>query len=490
MPFVAVIPFPFLFIVVFLIAMSILANKKSTQAIEEGWTEAGRRLGIRYQRNKGMSVKRKLEGSYRGYRIRINTFIQSHGKGSSTYTRYTLIMPSLRLGMELTQQHFLSGITDAFSGGKDQVVGDEAFDKAVIVHSKNAAATDAFLTTERRNEIRLFLTNTRRGRITDDEISYIVNGVEKKGQTIQAGIDKLVALADTFVEGKPSRSKQGLESRHRKQAVALDGDLGFSKTAVEKASSADFFTPTPLIAAVIPSPSNDGNLDLPSPPTAESTDSFPWRDREVDQTDALAAQQEAEFAAQKAAMEEAAADHAATAEATRLQAASDHAAAEQAAAALAAADQAALEQAVDEPQVATDASPEEVLDPPVALVDYLTLRRELFESSAMSSDAVVKFESTYVGREVSWTGKMRRITSFSSDFVFKNSTGSKATIELEGIADGSFTKGVQAILQLPEDAVTEFGSRYDIEVAFTGKLHSCDGFLRDIFIESGTLTAL
>lgn len=120
-------------------------------------------------------------------------------------------------------------------------------------------------------------------------------------------------------------------------------------------------------------------------------------------------------------------------------------------------------------------------------VNYAQLREELFESGAMPSEITGAFEAGYKGRSVQWMGTLRRISSYHSDSVFEGGAGAIARVELEGVADGSFTRRVSAVVQLPVEAAQEFAGRYDIEVEIKGALLRCDPFLCDVFVAGGEM---
>ena len=447
-------------------ALIVGAIRKSLKQTEEAWNQAAVRLRLAYHKKKVLGGRRKLEGDYYGYHVKVNTFTKSHGgNNSSTYTCYTLFMESLGLGLELTQQHFLSGLSNAFTGGQDLTVGDADFDKAVIVQSTSPVAMQKFMTPNRRLQIRKFLTGNRRARITDDEISYIHNGVVNSEARLKAGLDTLVRLAQSFdSESRPADTHDSRTIEEVREAIREDAkpeppmakDMGADVVAAEAAAA--FLGREPLLRTTLsPTPEEMRAYEAsrrvaPEPEPASSSDE-PMTDP------AETAPPEPVAPVEPVASPEPTAE-------TTIEAPPEAQAAD------------ASEDA-EHPEVGEAAA---ALD----LVEYTSLRAELFESGMMSSESKDVFERSFAGRSVEWSGKLRRISRFSSDFVFEGS-GSKAVVELEGVADGSFTKGVQAIIQLPEAAADEFGSSYDVPITFTGILHSCDGFLRDILVTAGEI---
>ncbi|MFT5830627.1 MAG: hypothetical protein ACI9D0_001213, partial [Bacteroidia bacterium] len=444
----------FFFTIMLAIGAALIAGaiRKSFSRTEEAWTGTADRLRLAYHKKKSLGGRRKLEGEYHGYHVKVNTFTKSHGNGSSTYTRYTLFMESLGLGLELTQQHFLSGLSNAFTGGQDLTVGDEDFDKAVIVQSTSPVAMQKFLTRNRRMQIRKFLTGNRRARITDDEISYIHNGVVNEEGRLKAGLDTLVHLAQHFhqpveaaatQDARPMNEVREVVRQTAKTEPRMADDMGAGVIAAQAAAA--FLGREPLQREALS-------------PTPEEVRAFEAARRTSPETEPVADSEP--FTAPKS-------DSAP--EPTRESP-----------------DKLAVEPKVEATTVISEAQDPSEASPASELVAYKSLRADLFESGMLSSEFKGAFAERFEGRSVEWSGKLRRIGRYSSDFVFEGS-GSKAVVELEGVIDGSFTKGVQAIVQLPESAADEFGSAYDVPVTFTGTLHSCDGFLRDILVTAGEI---
>jgi hypothetical protein len=507
MPFLAVIAPTFLFVILGFLAFVISAAKRANRATEAAWVEAGARMKLAYRPKKGVAGGRVLEGPLSGYSVRINTFAKSHGNGSSTFTLFTLRMQPLGLGLELSPQHFISSITNSLKGGQDLTVGDAEFDKKVLVRSRSPHLIKGFLTPHRRRVIGRFLTDTRRAKITDDEITYVQHGVVKTADGLRLGINKVVADALQDSGERTSLQEAAEEFRNsgaepgKPQPIGLGRNLDTESTdefLQQKAITSTMGAeppPIPLTPLASREAAQRRPSDPPSFPSPKSADKSDLVDgsapKVVPAKEPLATPSPAPVAPLRPSERpvwqapiEPILDmgkHSAPASLFENPSAPARAV-EPAAEAAALAEIPAQAPPRTEP---VEAEPTSGSSP----ADYLSLRAELFETSRMNSQTKELFEVTYAGREVSWSGKLRRISTYSSDFVFKDSVGAKAIIELEGIPDGSFTKGVQAVVQLPTEAATEFGQSYDIAVAFTGKLHSCDGFLRDIFIEAGSLTA-
>jgi hypothetical protein len=499
MPFLAAIAPTFLIFIIAMAGFIITAVRKRSRAVEEAWQGAAQRMKLDYTPKRGMTGKRRLEGDYRGYSVRVNTFTQNNGNNSgSSYTRYTLFMPSLQLGMDLSQQHFLSRLTNTINGGQDLAVGDPDFDKAVIVKSAAPHATRGFLTPNRRLQIRKFLTDARRGRVTDDEITFIEAGVAKKAEALRLSADRLVSLADILQLPSVADSVQTRQEGFRNEAQeprSSREDQG-DRASFEEAPS------MPTMAIEPPQlPQATGPKDVRDPDAALA---FPWQNEPEPEGPVETPAEEPIAVDFKLLIEDPPTasveptptiigfDEQVPRPITHLETSLQDTVEDEANPPFKMSQRVApvsLSESPEEPEV----QPEEAqVDSPdsAAGVDYIALRDALFETNLMSSQTKDYFDANYAGRVVKWSGKLRRISAYTSDFTFQGTVGSKAIVELEGIADGSFTKGVQAVVQLPTEVATELGNQYDIQVEFTGKLHSCDGFLRDIFIEAGSMTAL
>lgn len=428
-------PVPLFVFFVGVILFIVVAASRHNKAVNEAWTSASRRLGLDYQRKKGPKGQRRLEGLYRGFPVRVNTFNQKAGNQSTTFTRFQVAYPDLGLGLELKHQHFFATLGRALTGGKDIVVGDRSFDDSVIVEAHSAAEVIDYLTSERRLRIGRLISSQRRAVIRDDEASFIVKGAVSQLDKFQRNLDTLVNLASCLADEAVDPLGEALEARRA-------GDLERALELVGEAREA--------------APHSDEDARL------------------MHSELLVAAGRHDEARANLAAEEIQAEDLELIGLAASLQPRETTP---------------PEPEPVERPLETAPLQTEAVTTPTTASedIDYRSLRAELFESTLMSYQVKELFDERYLDHRPRWQGQLKRLSDYSSDMVFGGDAGTKATIALEPIEDGPFTKEVQAIVQLSREAGEAAKALEGETVTFTGRLVSCDGFMRNLFLADGEL---
>ena len=506
MPF----PVPLLFIFfTMIIIVVITAASKSQKKIEAAWREAGSTLGLTYDKKQKSGVKgaqHYLEGRYRGFATRVNTFNESNGNSNSSFTRFKVNFPDLGLDLKLKHQHFFANLTRKLTGGRDFVTGDDHFDDAVVVQGNSERALEEFLTPERRQMIRFILTAKRRGNITDSEATFIVQGQVNNPRLLQAELDQLLNLAEALVDEAPLRPNVRAFQDEPHTAPAFGGEIP---------------EPAELSAPRVESIEEQFERERATNPTiaafeeqiSDEPDSLPAEKRVVTKAQAAPSQHaqavpsasNAELSAKGQAAAALAAQAASLraaheAEAARIASAGDAAQRRQDKATQAWAketsreldDMAPNETVLDQMSAETPASAAQskATAQKAARLDNAAanaLANELFASGLMSYKVKELFEQKYARQTVEWRGQLKRVTTYTSDLVFKNGGGAKATIAMTPIQDGSFAKDVTCVVDVPRDAEAALKSQQGQDVTFNGTLHSCDGFMRTFFVEGGSV---
>ena len=107
----------------------------------------------------------------------------------------------------------------------------------------------------------------------------------------------------------------------------------------------------------------------------------------------------------------------------------------------------------------------------------------LFAPGLMSFDTARVFEERYEGRTLQWSGTLKRARSYASDMVFGPGPGTRAVLLVHVLEqEGYGSREVRAVLQLPPEAEGELADRSGEELAFEGRLVSCDAFMRNLFV--------
>jgi len=461
MPILAASASPIFFIIAAVVMFVIFSSKRHNMAVTEAWQSAGRRLGLRYSQS---GKKRKLEGTYRDFSVRINTFTQSSGNNNQTYTRFRVNYPDLGLGLELKHQHFFATLGRALTGGKDIIVGDKDFDDTVIVEGHAANQVIAFLTPDRRRQIMRLIAGERRALVRDSEASFVLKGASSDAQKMQRSLDVLIELATSFTNEAaevpaPQPAPTAIPVPVPVPAAETDEEL----TSLEASLEAKFglpagsMTPEPISSPVEVSAEPPASPWAPAPtapeaaaPIQEPAASEPWQSPSPIEPAAPVL-----------------ADGTGAPEASEAPGAT----------------------------LPTGTTPEVELPEPIeapaasGAVDYEALRSDLFETQRMSHEVKDHFEATYAGQTVQWSGKLERLSDYNSDMIFEGGQGTRAMVTLAPIQDGSFTKDVHAIVQLTRDQAADAKALTGQEVRITGQLLSCDSFMRNVFLSGGSLTA-
>lgn len=405
---------------------------KRKKAANQAWQEAAKLLGLRYTEQ---GRKRRLKGDYRGFSVRVETFTPKSKDNSQLYTRYQVRYPDLGLGLKLKHQSIFATLGRALSGGKDITIGNREYDEAVIVEANLAREVITFLTPERQKLTLDLITSREQAIVGDMETSIATRGTETKARKMQLHLDELVVFAASLSNQEPSVQRPSatlLEHSARTQESQPNSSFNPVGTAVHagqgEQAAADLKTDLGFDPALLVPPAVVRSPEPDPVPVASPVEAPP----------SMESRSATEVPTPSLAPEP--------------------------------------EPAPPEPQ--SNAAP----------IDYRELRTDLFETSRMSFEVKEHFEITYAGRVPTWRGKLERLSDYNSDMVFDGGPGTKATVQLEPIQDGSFAKDVRAIVQLSREQAESARAIVGSEVTLTGRLISCDAFMRNLFLADGSLT--
>ena len=223
----------FVILVGFTVALGVTVSRRKEATA--AWSRAAIRLGLPFTPPDLLGMPH-IRGRYEGARVLVDTFRRSHGKSSTTHTRFQVWFPHhLGLGLELSQEGLFSGVS-RFFGAQDITFGDTAFDAETMVKGRDPAQVAGFLTPARRSETRRLLKAFPGATITDERISWSRRGMITNHALIASTVQKLVRAAREFVEpgsegspepartaGRDARIEDALEtlaSRPRRARVA------------------------------------------------------------------------------------------------------------------------------------------------------------------------------------------------------------------------------------------------------------------------------
>jgi hypothetical protein len=140
-----------------------------------------------------------------------------------------------------------------------------------------------------------------------------------------------------------------------------------------------------------------------------------------------------------------------------------------------------------EPQVPSEQVQPAETGPNSEALTPQALADALFGPSVMSYQLAEVFDARFRGHHVTWSGTLTSVTPYPFDRVFGNTPGLKATVKVVESTGPTGRQSVQAVVQLPTDALSALRSSLGKPVAFEGDLTHCDGFMNCIYIASGRI---
>lgn len=448
------------------IPVVITYNKKTNEA----WASAARKLRLRFT-PAAFGQRRRMEGEHRGMRVTVDTYTQSHGKSSTTYTRFRVGYPQpLGLDLNLTPEGLFSGLKKAF-GSQDIETGDKTFDDAVLVKGRNTRRVVEFLTPARRVRVSRFLKSHKGATIRDDEIRWKRTGLIRTPDGIVAVVQRITDLARCL-------------TGEREEDEAIE-------RAMEAQNEGRLADALAIVAAGAPSPP-------PLPGAHENATPAPLEFEPIEEESArveekvlegeilyLAGKPEEARAAFEAAQALDPEDEEVRQWIERFTVES-----------MTSSEAPAIEvRPVEAPPLETSPlgdrpapEPEPTIPPSADDLDVESVCAALFLGGGSSFDASRIFDDRFQEKRVRWSGVLAEVTKYTYDFVFGSNAGTKATIEIGETESSAYgTKKILAILQLPEGAEEELKDRIGETLAFTGVLKKADGFMRNVFVAEGRL---
>ena len=122
-------------------------------------------------------------------------------------------------------------------------------------------------------------------------------------------------------------------------------------------------------------------------------------------------------------------------------------------------------------------------EPPGDLrLDVASVCEDLFDPNRMSYETNRLFDDRYKDATVRWKGTARRANPYSYDFTFGDGGGTKAEFDVYEVKEQYGSRAVRAFVQLPIEAAADLGARIGEDVLFEGRLVSCDGSARRLYV--------
>jgi hypothetical protein len=115
------------------------------------------------------------------------------------------------------------------------------------------------------------------------------------------------------------------------------------------------------------------------------------------------------------------------------------------------------------------------------------LIHDLFGPDRPSYEVERIFRERYQNHAVLWVGKLSRVSAFPFDLVFGRARGTKAELDIYQRNSPYGARTIQAIVQLPENALAQLRTRTGTELTFEGTLVRCDSFMRKVWVAQGRI---
>lgn len=423
-----------------------IAAKKQMDAMNEAWQAAATTLGFEFASG-SWGGGPTLTGTVDGAAAEIHSYTKSSGKSSTRYTRYTVGFPPIGVGLRLSRQSGFGSILKVL-GVQDIEIGESTFDEAFLVQATDPRAARAFLTPGVTMVLNRLIALHPEVVVSDDNLVLDQRATVRDPDTLVSTLRRLAS------------------------AAAVLGDVGESDALSKLVED--------RLAGTIPGPYQ------PQPNASQSVDS----QLSVGETlmaagsigvagrifEALGAQLPADVEvagwsehARRSGAGEPASQPPVTpppppAHATPVEMPSD---------------------VSRDNEVPAAAESELVADQPVDR-DALAVVTDLFGENRLSFETAQLFDETYAGRDVEWTGKVRKAMVVDHDRLLGDGPLTKAVIEVASLENDLFgSTVVSAVVALPTRATDTLpeGST----VTFAGQLVGIDALVRNIYVGQARL---
>lgn len=425
-------------ILVAVLAIALPLGFAHWRAVNQAWESAAGELNLSYT-PAAFLKSRRMAGNLQGFSVVVDTYTQSSGKHSKTYTRFRVSYPaSLNIGLRLTREGMLTSVAKFF-GAQDIELGDATFDGSVVVKGRDASRVRDFLTPPRRMRIQRFLTNHHSGVIDDHAIQWHRQGMVAKQQLLVSTVQTMVRIA-WHLSGE--REEDG-----RLQAAMQLQDEGRPDEALKAIEATVVRVESANTSPTAESGANGGFLTEPV------EERLLQAELQYLSGDRQAAHNSFE----------------------KLRNASP--------------DDKEIENWVEFTESAAEHSlhkqTENALD-----LGVKPFCDRLFANAASSYEVSRLFEENYQGREVTWSGELQKVERNYSSFIFEHSDGMKATLKIDERPSPYYgTHNVLAVVHVPDAVGESLRDRTGEVVVITGTLVKADGLMRNVYLDYGRVAS-
>lgn len=407
-------------------ASYLFASNKKDQ-VEQAWGNVATALGLKYTpAATGVRNFGTIYGAIRGVRVTIDVNVRGSGDSRAEYTRCRLDFPSGASGnFTMSKQSSFSFFATLF-GRQDVQIGDPAFDSKVVIDATDPVAVNRYLTPARRMAIIQMMQSYAFVEIRPTSSSTEMRGVESNPAKLEAWIRYLVDVA--LVLDAPSDVDLALEKQQR-------GDLADAVDSLHELNDVQDGDPnsfTQFLEAEALVAMGEGKK------ASKILDDLPVFDPVLGEWKTVAKK------------------HPKPVELKPISTANLEGVAEE-----------TIEKVKPQPSPAVSVP-----------IDQRLVIADLFDSDRLSYEVEQHFFDTYEGSIVEWSGTVGFVRNFRSDRDFVG-TGVKATVEIGSYGEGRLlSKGVNAIVHLPEGTTVEPGDT----VSFRGSFIRTDRYMNNLFV--------
>lgn len=403
----------------------------SIQRARTAWAEAAARLGLSMA-SSSLWTGSSMSGRVREIDVRVHTEQRGSGDSRSTYTVYEANYWADGPAVSIKRERGL-GIMKRLLRSTDVVVGDPAFDDAVVIDGPDAEAIRDFLTPTRRQAIYGLMQAWPMAELTTSRIVVAKPRIETSADAIVSTVNRLVDTA--LVLGSPFAVDAALE-------LEAQGDLADGADALARVNAEPEFADNAYTQLL----------------EAHAHATLGERDRAASLLDRIEPALPAD---------------------SEVMALRDMIA------------RPAPEARPPEPQPPTE--PEASAQPPAPVdtdaradvdTDAQAVIADLFGSDRLGYEIDERFAQAYAGARVSWRGEVERVRPFRRDRDFGDDPGTKVTVFVGHLGDGRLVSNkIDAVVQLPAGIEPTRGD----EIDFTGKLIRVDRFMRNLYVADAAL---
>lgn len=177
-----------LFILVIIGAIIAVTASKASKAVTEAWSEAARRLDLRFQAGRTKAM--------RGSRPNLQLLVKVKHVGKSQWTEYVArFAKALPLQIRLSPQGIFSDVTNPIFNRVDIKIGDSTFDSGITIEGSDPQQVREFLDPEVVRSIKRLVGRFDQFEIDRQGVTVLRSGVSKNVEMLTKDVELLEKIA-------------------------------------------------------------------------------------------------------------------------------------------------------------------------------------------------------------------------------------------------------------------------------------------------------